>query len=103
MTKLASIDEGTVRKAYARWEPVYDLVFGNCWPSGRRQAIDVINRLEGSVLEVGVGTGISLPQYRPHLGSPVSICRLRCWPRRASGWSGTVSTMSRRLKWTPPT
>ena len=27
MTKLASIDKGTV-KAYGRWEPVYDLVFG---------------------------------------------------------------------------
>lgn len=67
MTKLASIDEGTVRKAYARWEPVYDLVFGELLAPGRRQAIDVINRREGSVLEVGVGTGISLPQYRPHL------------------------------------
>jgi phosphatidylethanolamine/phosphatidyl-N-methylethanolamine N-methyltransferase len=67
MTKLASIDEGTVRKAYARWEPVYDLVFGELLAPGRRQAIDVINQLEGSVLEVGVGTGISLPQYRRHL------------------------------------
>ena len=67
MTKLASIDEGTVRKAYARWEPVYDLVFGELLAPGRRQAIDVINRREGRVLEVGVGTGISLPHYRRHL------------------------------------
>ena len=67
MTKLASIDEGTVRKAYARWEPVYDLVFGELLAPGRRQAIEVINQREGSVLEVGVGTGISLPHYRRHL------------------------------------
>jgi phosphatidylethanolamine/phosphatidyl-N-methylethanolamine N-methyltransferase len=63
MTKLASIDEGTVRKAYARWEPVYDLVFGELLAPGRRQAIELINKRSGSVLEVGVGTGISLPQY----------------------------------------
>ena len=43
-----------MRKAYARWEPVYDLVFGELLAPGRRQAIDVINQREGSVLEVGV-------------------------------------------------
>jgi phosphatidylethanolamine/phosphatidyl-N-methylethanolamine N-methyltransferase len=67
MTKLASIDEGTVRKAYARWEPVYDMVFGELLAPGRRQAIETINRRDGRVLEVGVGTGISLPQYRREL------------------------------------
>jgi phosphatidylethanolamine/phosphatidyl-N-methylethanolamine N-methyltransferase len=67
MTKLAWIDEGTVRKAYARWEPVYDLVFGELLAPGRRQAIELINQRSGSVLEVGVGTGISLPQYRRDL------------------------------------
>jgi phosphatidylethanolamine/phosphatidyl-N-methylethanolamine N-methyltransferase len=67
MTKLASIDEGTVRKAYARWEPVYDMVFGELLAPGRRQAIEVINRRQGRVLEVGVGTGISLPQYQRQL------------------------------------
>jgi phosphatidylethanolamine/phosphatidyl-N-methylethanolamine N-methyltransferase len=67
MTKLASIDEGTVRKAYARWEPVYDMVFGELPAPGRRQAIETINRRNGRVLEVGVGTGISLPQYRREL------------------------------------
>ena len=48
MTKLASIDEGTVRKAYARWEPVYDLVFGELLAPGRRQAIELINQRSGS-------------------------------------------------------
>ena len=67
MTKLAAINEKTVRRAYARWEPVYDLVFGELLAPGRRQAIEVINRQGGRLLEVGIGTGISLPHYRRDL------------------------------------
>lgn len=52
-----------VAAAYDRWAPVYDLVFGNVFKSGRRQAIDVAEAVGGRILEVGVGTGISLPQY----------------------------------------
>lgn len=54
-------------RAYARWAPVYDLVFGAIANSGRRQAVEHINNRRGGVLEVGVGTGISLPHYRRHL------------------------------------
>ncbi len=34
---------------------------------GRRRAVDYINTLTGSVLEVGVGTGLSLQHYRSDL------------------------------------
>ncbi len=61
------MDEHAVRKAYARWAPVYDLSFGKIADAGRVIAVDAINKRRGSVLEVGVGTGISLPRYRPHL------------------------------------
>ncbi|NIJ31922.1 class I SAM-dependent methyltransferase [Sphingomonas oligoaromativorans] len=52
-----------VANAYGRWAPVYDLVFGPVFRQGRRAAIDVAERIGGRILEVGVGTGISLPGY----------------------------------------
>jgi phosphatidylethanolamine/phosphatidyl-N-methylethanolamine N-methyltransferase len=52
-----------VAEAYDRWAPVYDLVFGPVFRRGRSAAIEVAEKIGGRVLEVGVGTGISLPQY----------------------------------------
>jgi len=52
-----------VAAAYDRWAPVYDLVFGPVFSRGRSAAIEAADRIGGRVLEVGVGTGISLPQY----------------------------------------
>ena len=59
----AELDRVSLRKAYARWAPVYDLVFGAVFERGRRAAIDAAERVGGRILEVGVGTGISLPGY----------------------------------------
>jgi phosphatidylethanolamine/phosphatidyl-N-methylethanolamine N-methyltransferase len=53
----------TVAAAYDRWAPIYDLVFGPVFRRGRSLSIDAANRIGGRVLEVGVGTGLSLPQY----------------------------------------
>lgn len=52
-----------VTRAYDRWAPVYDLVFGAVFARGRSAAIEAADRIGGRVLEVGVGTGISLPDY----------------------------------------
>jgi phosphatidylethanolamine/phosphatidyl-N-methylethanolamine N-methyltransferase len=52
-----------VASAYARWAPVYDLVFGPVFRRGRADSIRVAERIGGRILEVGVGTGISLPGY----------------------------------------
>ena len=60
---LAELDKGTVAKAYARWAPVYDLVFGAVFDRGRQASIAAAERIGGRILEVGVGTGISLPDY----------------------------------------
>jgi phosphatidylethanolamine/phosphatidyl-N-methylethanolamine N-methyltransferase len=57
------LDKVTVAKAYARWAPVYDVVFGAVFEQGRRAAIVAAERIGGRILEVGVGTGISLPDY----------------------------------------
>jgi phosphatidylethanolamine/phosphatidyl-N-methylethanolamine N-methyltransferase len=57
------IDRESVERAYDRWAPIYDLVFGGVFGKGRHAAIVATNSIGGRVLEVGVGTGISLPQY----------------------------------------
>jgi phosphatidylethanolamine/phosphatidyl-N-methylethanolamine N-methyltransferase len=59
-----ALDKDTITKAYARWAPVYDLVFGSVFERGRAAAIAAAERAGGRVLEVGVGTGISLPEYK---------------------------------------
>jgi phosphatidylethanolamine/phosphatidyl-N-methylethanolamine N-methyltransferase len=61
----AELDKDTITKAYARWAPVYDVVFGAVFERGRRAAIAAAERIGGRILEVGVGTGISLPDYSP--------------------------------------
>jgi phosphatidylethanolamine/phosphatidyl-N-methylethanolamine N-methyltransferase len=59
----AELNQITVKRAYARWAPVYDLVFGAVFDRGRQAAIAAAERVGGRILEVGVGTGISLPGY----------------------------------------
>ena len=59
----AELDKATVAKAYARWAPVYDLVFGAVFDRGRKASIAAAERIGGRILEVGVGTGLSLPEY----------------------------------------
>lgn len=58
------ISEKSVGKAYAAWAPVYDLVFGKVFDAGRKASIAAADRIGGRILDVGVGTGISLPDYR---------------------------------------
>ena len=62
-----SMDETSVLTAYRRWAPIYDHTFGKVAAEGRKQAVELINGFTGRVLEVGVGTGLSLPMYGRHL------------------------------------
>ncbi len=56
-------DRDSVERAYDRWAPIYDLVFGPVFERGRRASLEAAERVGGRILEVGVGTGISLPDY----------------------------------------
>src|SRR5215471_12336879 len=58
-----NFDQAKVRKTYQRWAPFYDLVFGAVFEQGRRAVVAAAERIGGRILEVGVGTGISLPYY----------------------------------------
>ena len=54
-----------ILKSYERYAPVYDHTFG--WLlsfRGRSMAAGLTNKRPGKILEVGVGTGISLSYYR---------------------------------------
>ena len=66
-SKAELLDAASVRHAYRRWAPVYDFTFGTVAEVGRKHAVKIINRRKGRVLEVGVGTGLSLPCYEKHL------------------------------------
>jgi phosphatidylethanolamine/phosphatidyl-N-methylethanolamine N-methyltransferase len=60
---VAELDNAGIARAYARWAPVYDVVFGAVFERGRKASIAAAERIGGRILEVGVGTGLSLPDY----------------------------------------
>jgi phosphatidylethanolamine/phosphatidyl-N-methylethanolamine N-methyltransferase len=59
----AGFTNHSIARAYGYWAPVYDLVFGTVFARGRTAALAAAEQLGGRILEVGVGTGISLPYY----------------------------------------
>ncbi|MBI5114095.1 MAG: class I SAM-dependent methyltransferase [Rhodovulum sp.] len=59
----ADPDRRVMEKAYARWAPLYDVVCGPIFESGRRAAAAAARRVGGRILEVGVGTGLSFADY----------------------------------------
>src|SRR6202167_3701674 len=61
--KTDELDNAGIAKAYARWAPIYDFVFGSVFECGRKASIAAAERIGGRILEVGVGTGLSLPEY----------------------------------------
>lgn len=61
------MDLAAVKTSYRHWAPIYDHTFGRISRTGRRRAVEYINRRSGRVLEIGVGTGLSLDRYAPHL------------------------------------
>lgn len=69
-----------IQKSYRRWAPVYDLTFGRITQGGRILAAAHVNAQGGSVLEVGIGTGLALDFYAAHVqvtGVDVSAEMLR--------------------------
>lgn len=55
----------SIQAAYRRYARVYDATFGTIFAAGRKRILGQLNRVGGQrILEVGVGTGISLPGYR---------------------------------------
>ncbi len=56
-----------VVRAYNRWAPFYDNSFALFTRHYHKKMVAEINKCEGKVLDVGVGTGAQLPYYGKHL------------------------------------
>ena len=53
-------------RTYRLFSGSYDIVFGPVFHPGRKEAVRIANDRPGQrILEVGVGTGLSLPYFRP--------------------------------------
>ena len=78
--------QDTIR-TYRLFSGSYDIVFGPVFHPGRQDAVRIANDRPGQrILEVGVGTGLSLPQFRPDsrvIGVDVSTEMLAKAQRRA--------------------
>lgn len=60
------LDLQGLQRTYRRYARHYDYLFGPALHPGRRLAVSLANTQAGQrILEVGVGTGLSLPFYRP--------------------------------------
>lgn len=61
---MKEVSGNDVVLAYRRYAPVYDLLFGAVLEQGRRRlAAEVSALAPGTLLEIGVGTGLVLGQY----------------------------------------
>jgi phosphatidylethanolamine/phosphatidyl-N-methylethanolamine N-methyltransferase len=61
--EFADPDRNVMELAYKRWAPVYDVICGPIFESGRRCAAAAARQVGGHILEVGVGTGLSFDDY----------------------------------------
>lgn len=86
---MEKVTTESVEKAYRRYARYYDLVFGAIFHPGRRTAIEHLHCRPGNrILEVGVGTGLSLSMYPPNVrvtGIDLSAPMLEKARERAQG------------------
>jgi phosphatidylethanolamine/phosphatidyl-N-methylethanolamine N-methyltransferase len=60
----AGMKKESILRTYGFYAPIYDLVFGRAFHSGRKMTVERMELKGGErVLEIGIGSGISLPLY----------------------------------------
>lgn len=57
------IELSTITRAYAKWAPFYDAVYSRILRQGQTEAVRAALACGPDILEVGVGTGLSLGDY----------------------------------------
>lgn len=72
-----------MQRAYSAWAPFYDVVCGGLFASSRRRIVALASTAGRDVLEIGVGTGLSLGDYDADMvvtgidASEAMICKAR--------------------------
>ena len=61
--QVAGPSTALMRKAYARWAPVYDVVYDKLTEPAARAAVEAAAGFGPRILEAGVGTGLALGYY----------------------------------------
>lgn len=86
---LTPVSRAQVERSYRRYAPMYDLVFGAVLSPGRVAMAQLVARLAPErILEVGVGTGLTLGRYPAQAritGIDVSRDMLAAAQQRVSG------------------
>jgi len=80
----ADLDNQTVTKAYARWAPVYDLVFGAVFERGRHAAIAAASASAAAFSKSASAPAFRCRIIRETLGCAGSIFPPRCCARPKS-------------------
>jgi phosphatidylethanolamine/phosphatidyl-N-methylethanolamine N-methyltransferase len=77
MLQSVDVSHKGILRAYKRYAPVYDRIFGALLEPGRRQLAQLVTRIAPrNILEVGVGTGLMLAHYPrniPFTGIDLSV------------------------------
>jgi len=81
----------SIQVAYKRYARNYNLIFGKIFEQGRRRVIERMNCQPGEkILDVGIGTGLSLnfyPEYATVVGVDISPHMLRVAQRQVESLS----------------
>jgi phosphatidylethanolamine/phosphatidyl-N-methylethanolamine N-methyltransferase len=67
LTERLEVDNHDLEAAWARWAPFYDIIYSAWLAPGRQAGVAAASRLEGPILDVGVGTGLELPLFPPNV------------------------------------
>ena len=90
--RATSLSRAQVESSYRRYAPLYDLLFGASLGPGRAAMAQLVRHLAPKhILEVGVGTGLALPDYPSDArisGIDVSLEMLAVAHRRLSAADG---------------
>lgn len=95
---MKAISQDNVVRAYRFYAPVYDRLYGAVLEPGRRALAEAVRALDpGSILEIGVGTGLMLGAY-PADASIVGIDLSREMLERARQRTGGLNGRDIRLE-----
>ncbi|PZU95484.1 MAG: SAM-dependent methyltransferase [Chelatococcus sp.] len=82
-----SYDLDSQKRVYATWAKFYDKVYQRMLARPQREAVAAACACGSSVLEIGVGTGLTLPYFTPGtqvVGADLSLDMLRVAQRKVS-------------------